>query len=66
VSHLRRTSGNLDRTTERQPYTRGAVVERLFRDARAAEIDQGTPEAQRMVISPTCCTACNLVLYPET
>lgn len=32
-------------------YRRGSVVERLFRDARAAEIYQGTSEVQRMVIA---------------
>jgi butyryl-CoA dehydrogenase len=32
-------------------YRRGSVVERLFRDARAAEIYQGTSEAQRMIIA---------------
>src|SRR5436190_16507463 len=32
-------------------YRRGSVVERLFRDARATEIYQGTSEAQRMVIA---------------
>lgn len=32
-------------------YRRGSVVERLFRDVRAAEIYQGTSEVQRMVIS---------------
>jgi alkylation response protein AidB-like acyl-CoA dehydrogenase len=32
-------------------YRRGSVVERLFRDARATEIYQGTSEAQRMIIS---------------
>jgi len=32
-------------------YQRGSVVERLFRDARAAEIYQGTSEVQRMVIA---------------
>jgi butyryl-CoA dehydrogenase len=34
-----------------QGYRRGSVVERLFRDARAAEIYQGTSEVQRMIIS---------------
>jgi alkylation response protein AidB-like acyl-CoA dehydrogenase len=32
-------------------YRRGSIVERLFRDARAAEIYQGTSEAQRMIIA---------------
>jgi butyryl-CoA dehydrogenase len=32
-------------------YRRGSTVERLFRDARAAEIYQGTSEAQRMIIA---------------
>ena len=32
-------------------YRRGSVVERLFRDVRAAEIYQGTSEAQRMIIA---------------
>jgi butyryl-CoA dehydrogenase len=32
-------------------YRRGSVVERLFRDARATEIYQGTSEVQRMVIA---------------
>jgi alkylation response protein AidB-like acyl-CoA dehydrogenase len=32
-------------------YRRGSTVERLFRDARAAEIYQGTSEIQRMVIA---------------
>ena len=32
-------------------YRRGSVVERLFRDVRATEIYQGTPEVQRMVIA---------------
>jgi butyryl-CoA dehydrogenase len=32
-------------------YRRGTVVERLFRDARATEIYQGTSEVQRMVIA---------------
>ncbi len=32
-------------------YRRGSVVERLFRDVRAAEIYQGTSEIQRMVIA---------------
>jgi butyryl-CoA dehydrogenase len=32
-------------------YRRGSIVERLFRDARAAEIYQGTSEVQRMIIS---------------
>jgi alkylation response protein AidB-like acyl-CoA dehydrogenase len=32
-------------------YRRGATVERLFRDARATEIYQGTSEVQRMVIA---------------
>jgi alkylation response protein AidB-like acyl-CoA dehydrogenase len=31
-------------------YRRGSRVERLFRDARAAEIYQGTSEVQRMII----------------
>jgi len=31
-------------------YRRGTVVERLFRDVRAAEIYQGTSEVQRMII----------------
>jgi len=34
-----------------QGYQRGSVVERLFRDVRAAEIYQGTSEVQRMVIA---------------
>jgi butyryl-CoA dehydrogenase len=34
-----------------QGYRRGSVVERLFRDIRAAEIYQGTSEVQRMVIA---------------
>jgi butyryl-CoA dehydrogenase len=32
-------------------YRRGSLVERLFRDVRAAEIYQGTSEVQRMIIS---------------
>jgi butyryl-CoA dehydrogenase len=32
-------------------YRRGSVAERLFRDVRAAEIYQGTSEAQRMIIA---------------
>ena len=32
-------------------YRRGSMVERLFRDARAAEIYQGTSEVQRMIIA---------------
>ena len=32
-------------------YRRGSTVERLFRDARATEIYQGTSEVQRMVIA---------------
>jgi len=32
-------------------YRRGSTVERLFRDARAAEIYQGTSEVQRMIIA---------------
>lgn len=32
-------------------YLRGSVVERIFRDVRAAEIYQGTSEIQRMVIA---------------
>ena len=32
-------------------YRRGSIVERLFRDVRAAEIYQGTSEVQRMVIA---------------
>ena len=32
-------------------YRRGSSVERLFRDARATEIYQGTSEAQRMIIA---------------
>ena len=32
-------------------YRRGSAVERLFRDARATEIYQGTSEAQRMIIA---------------
>ena len=32
-------------------YRRGSVVDRLFRDARATEIYQGTSEAQRMIIA---------------
>jgi butyryl-CoA dehydrogenase len=32
-------------------YRRGSSIERLFRDARAAEIYQGTSEVQRMVIA---------------
>jgi butyryl-CoA dehydrogenase len=32
-------------------YRRGSVVERLFRDARATEIYQGTSETQRMIIA---------------
>jgi len=32
-------------------YRRGSTVERLFRDARATEIYQGTSEAQRMIIA---------------
>ena len=32
-------------------YRRGSAVERLFRDARATEIYQGTSEIQRMVIA---------------
>lgn len=34
-------------------YRRGSVVERLFRDARATEIYQGTSEAQRLIIADT-------------
>jgi len=34
-------------------YRRGSVVERLFRDARATEIYQGTSEVQRMIIAET-------------
>ena len=32
-------------------YRRGSVVERLFRDARATQIYQGTSEVQRMIIA---------------
>jgi alkylation response protein AidB-like acyl-CoA dehydrogenase len=32
-------------------YERGSTIERLFRDARAAEIYQGTSEVQRMIIA---------------
>ncbi len=32
-------------------YAKGSTAERLFRDARALEIYQGTSEAQRMIIS---------------
>ena len=32
-------------------YRRGSTVERLFRDARATEIYQGTSEVQRMVVA---------------
>ena len=32
-------------------YRRGSTVERLFRDARATEIYQGTSEALRLVIA---------------
>lgn len=32
-------------------YRRGSLVERLFRDVRAAEIYQGTSEVQRMIIA---------------
>ncbi len=32
-------------------YRRGSAVERMFRDARATEIYQGTSEIQRMVIA---------------
>lgn len=32
-------------------YKRGSLVERLFRDVRAAEIYQGTSEIQRMIIA---------------
>ena len=32
-------------------YRRGSTVERLFRDARATEIHQGTSEVQKMVIA---------------
>jgi butyryl-CoA dehydrogenase len=32
-------------------YRRGSRIERLFRDARAAEIYQGTSEVQRMIIA---------------
>ena len=32
-------------------YRRGSVVERLFRDVRAAEIYQGTSEVQRMIVA---------------
>ncbi len=32
-------------------YRRGSLVERLFRDVRAAEIYQGTSEIQRMIIA---------------
>ena len=32
-------------------YRRGSTVERLFRDARASEIYQGTSEVQRMIIA---------------
>jgi butyryl-CoA dehydrogenase len=34
-------------------YRRGSMVERLFRDARATEIYQGTSEVQRMIIAET-------------
>ncbi len=32
-------------------YRRGSVVERLFRDVRAAGIYQGTSEVQRLIIA---------------
>ncbi|MXY24460.1 MAG: acyl-CoA dehydrogenase [Acidobacteria bacterium] len=32
-------------------YTRGSTVDRLYRDARATEIYQGTSEVQRMIIA---------------
>jgi butyryl-CoA dehydrogenase len=32
-------------------YRRGSCVERLFRDARATEIYQGTSEVQRMIVA---------------
>jgi alkylation response protein AidB-like acyl-CoA dehydrogenase len=32
-------------------YRRGSTIERLFRDARAAEIYQGTSEVQRLIIA---------------
>jgi butyryl-CoA dehydrogenase len=32
-------------------YRRGSLIERLFRDVRAAEIYQGTSEVQRMIIA---------------
>lgn len=32
-------------------YVKGAKVERLMRDAKIAEIYEGTSEAQRMIIS---------------
>jgi alkylation response protein AidB-like acyl-CoA dehydrogenase len=37
-------------------YRRGSTVERLFRDARATEIYQGTSEAQRMIIASSVLT----------
>jgi butyryl-CoA dehydrogenase len=36
-------------------YRRGSTIERLFRDARAAEIYQGTSEVQRMIIAEAVC-----------
>jgi alkylation response protein AidB-like acyl-CoA dehydrogenase len=32
-------------------YRRGSLVERLFRDVRAAGIYQGTSEVQRLIIA---------------
>ena len=32
-------------------YRRGSIIERLFRDSRAAEIYQGTSEVQRLIIA---------------
>ncbi len=37
-------------------YRRGSLVERLFRDARATEICQGTSEAQRLIIADSILT----------
>jgi butyryl-CoA dehydrogenase len=41
-------------------YRRGSLVERLFRDARATEIYQGTSEAQRMIIAANVLAAASL------
>ena len=39
-------------------YRRGSVVERLFRDARATQIYQGTSEVQRMIIAARTLVPC--------